>query len=178
MNKREKNFSKGILIVLFLIFFFRQGYNWWGKAGDEKPIGPFSSSSSIKESKKQSVWLGTYLSDAKTYHSADKSDSFELAEIWMEKNKNSVKDYPSESDYKYILSMSFARLTKENLHKFRVLPYRPMEFAEFADKHARVRFLANELKDTIRIEVIERNPRDQKVWATEKSIDTITLIRK
>jgi hypothetical protein len=178
MNKREKNFSKGILIVLFLIFFFRQGYNWWGKAGDEKPIGPFSSSSSIKESKKQSVWLGTYLSDAKTYHSADKSDSFELAEIWMEKNKNSVKDYPSESDYKYILSIYFGRLTKENLHKFRVLPYHPMEIAEFADEHARVRFLANELKDTIRIEVIERNPRDQKVWATEKSIDTITLIRK
>jgi hypothetical protein len=53
-----------------------------------------------------------------------------------------------------------------------------MEIAEFADKHARVRFLTNELKDTIRIEVIERNPRDQKVWATEKSIDTITLIRK
>ena len=53
MNKREKNFSKGILIVLFLIFGFRQCYNWWEKAGEEKPRGPYSSSSSIQEAKKQ-----------------------------------------------------------------------------------------------------------------------------
>lgn len=178
MNKREKNFSKGILIVLFLIFVFRQCYNWWEKAGEEKPRGPYSSSSSIQEAKKQHVYLGSYIPDAKTYYSADASDSFQLAEIWIEKNKNSVKDYPSESDYKYILSMSFDHLTKNDLHKFRVLPYHPMEFAEFADENARVRFLTNELKETLKIEVLERNPSDQKAWDTEKSIDTITLIRK
>ncbi len=39
-------------------------------------------------------------------------------------------------------------------------------------------FLLNEIPDTIRIEIIERNPDDSLAWTTEKIIDTITLIKK
>lgn len=52
------------------------------------------------------------------------------------------------------------------------------EFVEHPDGYPRVRFLLYDINDTIRIEVIERNPNDRLAWSTEKIIDTITLVRK
>jgi hypothetical protein len=147
-----------------------------------KPNGPYYSSTSILESKKDSVWLGTYLPNSKKHFSSDKSDSFDLDEIWIEKNRNDKKTHWSEADHEIILCIHFKKLTKKNLHKFRLISVTPEETNEFSqvehpDGHPRVRFLLNERKDTIRIEIIERNPNDSLAWTTEKIIDTITLIK-
>lgn len=85
-----------------------------------------------------------------------------------------------EAKFDNILNICFKSLTEKDLHKFRLIPFPSNESVhiEYTDGYPRIRFLLNGIKDTIKIEVIERNPTDSIAWATEKIIDTITLIKK
>jgi hypothetical protein len=181
MNKGQKYSLTIAIVLLTIIVVVILISNWWQVVLEGKPNGPYHSSISIKEAKKDKVWIGTYFSDSEKYFSSDKTDSIELSEIWIEKNINNKEIYWAEADYKNILSIYFNRLTENDLHKFRLIPFKPLklnEYVEHPDRSPRVRFLLNEIPDTIRIEIIERNPDDSLAWTTEKIIDTITLIKK
>ena len=182
MNKRQQILLTVTIVIFIILVGIKLISNWMRAVMDGKPNGPYLSTISIEESKKENVWIGTYYPDSRKYCSYDKTDSFELNEIWIEKNKNDREFYWPEADYKYILSIYFKRLTENDLHKFRLIPLTPLKFNEFEkvehpDGYPRVRFLLNEIKDTIRIEVLERNPNDNLAWTTEKSINIITIIK-
>lgn len=158
-------------------------FNWMTTASEGKLDGPYYSSLTIEEAKKQQVWLATYSPDSKRYFSYNKTDSIELAEVWVEKNNNDKQKYWMEADYEFILNIFFKRLTDNRLHKFRLITSKTFKLDDFKndeypDGYHRVRFLITEIKDTINLLVLERNPEDSLAWLTEKSIDTITLIRK
>lgn len=183
MTKRQIIILKVTIIILIILLGIKLFSIWMIAVMEGKPDGPYYSSLTIDEAKKEQVWIATYLPESNKYYSYNKTDSFELAEIWIEKNKNDKEIYWSEADYELILNIHFKRLTEDELHKFRLIPLTPLKLNEYEkiehpDGYPRVRFLLNEIKDTIKIEVIERNPNDSLAWITEKSIDTITLIKK
>src|SRR5690554_6729681 len=132
MNKRQKILlTVTIIIILIILVGIKLISNWMRAVMDGKPNGSYLSTISIEESKKENVWIGTYYPDSKKYFSNDKTDSFELTEIWIEKNKNDKEIYWTEADYKYILSIYFKRLTENDLHKFRLIPLTPLKLNEF-----------------------------------------------
>lgn len=156
---------------------------WTSKVLIDKPNGSYHSSTSILEAKNLKVWIRTYRPDRKVYYSSDRKDSIELQEIWIEKNNNDKKLFPVTANFENILCVHLKKLTKNALHKFRLIETDPFELSEnrnasHPDGNDRIRFLINEVRDTIGIEIIERNPKDSLLWMTQKTTDTITLIRK
>jgi len=182
MNKKQRNNLTIAVILLMVLLGVLFVYDWIHKVTEDKPYGSYYSASSIEEAKKEKVWVSTYLPLRRTHYSSDKRDSIVLGDIWIEQSKKNKKYSPGQAGYKYILSAKFKRLTSRNLHKFRVIPRDPLELDDYRkaahpDGPQRVRFLMNEIKDTIWIEIIERNPNDSLAWRTEKIIDTITIIK-
>jgi len=181
MSKKRKTiyiFST-VLLIGFILFNFIS--NFIKKAMETKPNGPYHSSSTIAEAKRDNVLLEVYRATKTKYFSGNGIQTYKLGEIWIERNMNNPKDYLDNSDY--ILSMYFEYLTKDDLHEFRLLRNGPVRFdvlqqTEYPDGNPRVRYLINEYDDTIKLEVIERNPLDSLAWLTEKAIDTIVLIKQ
>ena len=148
----------------------------------DKPTGPFSSTNSITQSKESKVWVETYYPTKQKYDSFDESDSFSISDVWMEVNLNERTRHPNYYDSDYILLVYFNTITKKDLHKFKLIPYYDLENDETPqevspDGYPRIRYLLNVVPDTIKLEVIERNPNDSTYFLTEKVIDTITLVK-
>lgn len=181
-TKLNRSFIIIILLLIVVIIFI---LNWLHNAVNDKTRGIYDSFISISESKKAKVWISTYQPNAKKYYSSDKKDYFELKECWVETNNNDKEIYWEIADYNYILTLSFKKTTNDNLHKFRLInpPYKSLfntnpEQTETPDGWPRIRFVLSEIKDTIQLEVAERNPKDSLNWMTKKIVDTITLIRR
>ncbi|MDB3907895.1 hypothetical protein N9355_10545 [Crocinitomicaceae bacterium] len=183
MNRRKKNILIIAIILATVFASIKLIADRTSNVLMDKPSGAYHSSTSIREAKKEKIWLKTYRPNRKVHYSSDKKDSIELEEIWIEKNKNDKRLFPVTANYENILCVHFKRLTNNNLHKFRLIETDPLELseigkAEHPDGIDRVRFLINEVQDTIRIEILERNPTDSLAWTTEKTIDTITITKK
>jgi hypothetical protein len=180
MSVKAKIILTFTIIILIIIVGLKIISNWTKAIMEDKPIGPYHSSITIDQAKKDNVWIGTYLSDSAKFYSSDKSDAFVISEIWIEKNNNDKEIYLYESKFENILSIYFKSLTEKDLHKFRLIPFPSNESGhiENPDGYPRIRFLLNGINDTIKIEVLERNPTDSIAWTTKKIIDTITLIKK
>lgn len=168
------------MIVVWSIFTLFS--NWTTSIMQDKPTRAFHSTNSILESKKSKVWVETYTPTKQKYFSFDKLDSFSISETWMELNRNNHVGHPKHYNFDYILVVSFNTVTKNDLHKFKLIPYYDLEKDEIheetnPDGYPRIRFLLNVVPDTIKIEVIERNPKDSIYFMTEKVLDTITFIK-
>ena len=183
----NKNIKTGIyvfLIILIIGFSIVYGIKSWMKSMmDSKPNGPYHSSVSIEESKKTNVLLSIYIPTKTKYYSENNLQSYKINEVWIEKSKIDTKEHWEESRYKYILNIYFKYMTDDDLHKFRFIRNEPkgldmFEQIEHPDGSPRIRFLLNNINDTLKLEVIERNPTDSLAWITEKVIDTIILIKK
>lgn len=160
-----------VFIAIFLIV-----SNGMKKVMHGKPKGPYYSSRNIKESRKSGVWNASYSSDRIYYQSSNGSDTYSFKEIWIERNTNNPKSYPIESTFDWILNLYFKKVTEKDLHEFRIIGTFDKQ-REHPDGYPRVRFLLKDLKDTIRLEVIERNPKDSLAWLTEKVVDTVVIYK-
>jgi hypothetical protein len=182
MKRTLKIFLTITIISLVVIIGIKFFSNWTNDIMEDKPKGPYHSTKSIKEAKEESVWIATYLPEAHEYFSFNKLDSFSISEIWVEDNENQKEVNSAQSNYNSILNINFENLTKESLHKFRLVPYsnsylNEYKQVQYPDGYPRIRFLINKIQDTIRIEIIERNPSDSLNWMSEKIIDTLTLMK-
>lgn len=180
MSKKNKIILTVAIIIVVGLIVYRLISNSMEKIIDGKPYGSYYSSESIVQAKRDKVWIATFSPTRKKYFSSKKNNTYEINEVWVEINKNDAKIHLSESKYENILNVYFKYVTKEDLHEFRLITdaYSRLNQREHPDGHPRVRFLLNEIKDTIKLEVIERNPSDSLAWMTENVIDTIVLIRK
>lgn len=168
-----------VLLVGFIIYNFIS--NFIKKAMETKPNGPYHSSRTITEAKKENVLLAVFKTTKTKCFSENGHQTYKLGEVWVERNMNDPTEYVDHSDY--IFSVYFEYLTKDDLHKFRLIQpdsviYTEYQQIEYPDGWPRIRFLVDDFDDTIQLEVIERNPLDSLAWATEKVIDTIILIKQ
>ena len=189
MSRNKKIILISLLLVVFICPIYIYITNYIDFITHDKPIGPYESSLNINESKKRKTLVEIFKPTKSIYYSEDNLSSYKINEVWIEKDFNDIKIYQNESHYKYILNVYFKYLTKNDLHKFRLIntissKYKTLndfvnnEQFEHPDGHPRVRYLLNKFEDTLKLEVIERNPNDSLNWNTKKIIDTIILIKK
>ncbi len=153
----------------------------------DKPSGPYHSSVSIRESKINHSFLFKYTPSKNIYYSSDRKSNYKINEVWIEKNMNDPLTYQDVCNYKFIVNVNFKYITKNNLHKFRLIKNNLKTFydyseaeklIEYPDGYPRIRYLVNQIDDTIKLEVIERNPNDSLNWMTEKVVDTIRFVKQ
>ncbi|GEM_PF-5792397 len=189
MNRNKKIIFISLLTILFIYLLISSINHYIYLIMSDKPNGPYGSSLNINESKKRKSLVTIFKPTKTKYYSEDKLSSYQISEVWVEKNFNDPKIYEDESQYKNILNVYFKYLTENDLHKFRLIKNVPSNLEtlydfdnndqiEYPDGYPRIRFLIDEFKDTLKLEVIERNPNDSLNWTTEKIIDTIILINK
>jgi hypothetical protein len=148
-----------------------------------KPTGSYISSDSIELAKRREVFVATYEKSDSVNYSSNGQESYTIGEVWMERNMNRAMDFPETSGYKNILTVYLNRLTKSDLHEFRLLECSENGFTlatqrEHPDGYPRIRFLLHDEPDTLALEVIERNPEDSLAWLTEKIVDTLYLFKE
>ena len=189
MSRNKKIILISLLLVVFIYPIYNYITNYIDFITHDKPIGPYESSLNINESKKRKTLVEIFKPTKSIYYSEDKLSSYQISEVWIEKNVNDPKIYDNESQYKNIINVYFKYLTENDLHKFRLIKKVPSNLKtlfdfdnndqiEYPDGHPRIRYLINNFEDTLKLEVIERNPNDSLNWSTEKVIDTIILIKK
>lgn len=171
----------GTLLLLFIVA-FNYLTNWTQSIMEDKPRENYISSKNIEQSKNEGYWVATFIENREKYNAEVEIDSLSINEVWIEENRISNNEISNSGQYDYILNLLFNSVTDENLHKFRLIQtpkfinYSNSE-VEYPDAHPRIRYLLKYSLDTVKLEVLERNPNDTLAWLTEKAIDTIVLVK-
>lgn len=185
MTRLKKNYLiLGIVLVSGILF-----YSWitsyMEKIAQSKPVGSYHSSPSIQISRKNQLFISSYNSTKKTYYSSNKNETYSFDQIWMEHNSNDTKIFPDVSNFKFILNIHMDSWSLNNLHEFKLLHQENFDGKlngkidhPYEHDIPRIRYLLNDVSDTLKLEVYERNPTDSLAWLTEKIIDTVVLIKK